>query len=153
MHDNEGDQQGKKKIHHPWKPGCSKWCTTWIKEEINPEEANGSHWWRRGCFLQAARRKEKTSKEQTQSNGCRDKCKGSRKKALVKVFSSLNDLDWFQNRLNGITATFISTIRWSILNPSSGHPTNPITYSTTVLHPSKTKFLLAPKKISFLSRI
>ena len=34
----------------------------------------------RGCFLQAARRKEKTSKKQTQSNGCRDKCKGSRKK-------------------------------------------------------------------------
>ena len=42
MHDNEVDQQGKEKIRHPWKPGCSKWCTTWIKEEINPEEANGS---------------------------------------------------------------------------------------------------------------
>ena len=29
---------------------------------------------------------EETSKEHTQSNGCRDKCKGSRKKALVKSF-------------------------------------------------------------------
>ena len=75
-----GDQQSKEKVHHPWKSSCSKWCTTWIKEERSTEEANGGHWWWRRCILQASRLKEKTTKEQTQSDGSCEECERDRKK-------------------------------------------------------------------------
>ena len=80
MHDNPGDQQGKAMVQHSCKSSCSKWGTSRVKEEINTQEANGSDWRRRWCFLQAARREEETTKEQTQSYGGCEKCKGGRKK-------------------------------------------------------------------------
>ena len=114
MHDNPGDQQGKVMVQHSCKSSCSKWDTSRVKEEINTQEANGSDWRRRGCFPQAARRKEETTNEQTQSFGGREKCKGAEKSINKKNSLWIYCINFKMNKLP-----------------------IPKTYSTTVQHPSK----------------
>ena len=110
------------------KSSCSKWGTSRVKEEINTQEANGSDWRQRGCFPQAARRKEETTNEQTQSFGGREKCKGAEKSINKKNSFWIYCINFKINKLP-IPKTYSTTVQH--LSKDLVHPSIQICWCAT----------------------